>query len=118
MTGRDVDRRDREALAEHAEVADVFTHTKPQAKLRPPAVQQGRGEIVVMTDVNDAPALKRGDVSMPCGSWQRVRSEGNKVLCLKRCPTFALAAALLARELDLRNVLGVRALPFDDVVPG
>jgi len=51
MTGGDVDRRDREALAEYAGVADVFAHTSRKQKLKPLAGQQGRGEIVVMTDV-------------------------------------------------------------------
>ena len=38
MTGRDVDRRDREALTENAGLADVFDLASRKQKLRPLAV--------------------------------------------------------------------------------
>lgn len=69
LTGRELDAMDGEALAGHAERADVFARTTSEHKLRLVEALQASGEVVAMTGdgANDAPALKRADIGVSMG---------------------------------------------------
>jgi calcium-translocating P-type ATPase len=69
LTGHDLDKLDDAQLALEVLDVDIFARTSPEHKLRLVTALQAHGLSVAMTGdgVNDAPALKRADVSIAMG---------------------------------------------------
>jgi len=69
MTGLMIDALDEAGLRAAVQTTSVFARTSPEHKLRIVSALQAGGAVVAMTGdgVNDAPALKRADVSVAMG---------------------------------------------------
>jgi len=69
VSGKDVENKSPQELADLVKNHDVFARTSPEHKLSLVEALQACGELVAMTGdgVNDAPALKRADIGIAMG---------------------------------------------------
>jgi magnesium-transporting ATPase (P-type) len=67
VTGAEVAEMEMATLQETVRNVDVFARASPEHKLRLVKAIQANGQVVAMTGVNDAPALKKADIGVAMG---------------------------------------------------
>ncbi len=109
MDGGEIENLSEEELEKIIGKVDVFARVLPHQKMDIVKAWQAKGEIVAMTGdgVNDAPALKRADISIALGSATEVAKEASDIILMNNNFGVIVAAIEEGRRIldNLRKII-------------